>query len=88
MNRYPQLIEINQRGHSFQVYVNNNDEDSFWKNYRTGEWEPETLDFILSHVKYGWFLDIGSWIGPVSLLMAGKYAKVISVDFDPLAVKN
>jgi FkbM family methyltransferase len=60
-------------------------EEEFWDYYTDGKWEPDNLDFMLAHVRAGTFLDIGAWIGPVSLLMSRFYEKVIAVDFDPVS---
>lgn len=60
-------------------------EDDFWDLYASRKWEYDYLNFMLANRHGRVFLDVGSWIGPVSLLMAGYYDKVVSVDLDPVA---
>lgn len=70
---------------NFKVYLHTDAHQTFWNNYSMGKWEETTLNFLLENKRDGYFLDIGSWIGPVSLLMSNFYEKVISVDLDPEA---
>jgi FkbM family methyltransferase len=63
-------------------------EENFWNLFAAGKWEPEYLFFMVNNRKGKVFLDIGSWIGPVTLLMSKHYDEVLSVDFDPVAIKS
>lgn len=76
---------VKTHNHSFSVYVNNDIETHFWEQFSNNQWEPESINFYFSKKRKGVFLDIGSWIGPVSLPMSQLYEKVYSVDFDPVA---
>jgi FkbM family methyltransferase len=79
---------ISIEGQRFDVEAFSGKEEHFWNAYESGEWERTALKFMLEHRKGAVFLDIGSWIGPVSLLMSKYYEKVITVDFDPVANKS
>lgn len=58
----------------------------FWKKYYAGLWEPETKAWIQKMLKPGdTFLDIGAWIGPVTMWALECEAKVIAVEPDPVA---
>lgn len=70
---------------SFLTIVDSPSEEIFWEKYCTGNWESTLLNFLVQHANGGVFLDIGSWIGPISLLMAKHYEKVIAIDLDPVA---
>jgi FkbM family methyltransferase len=60
----------------------------FWTDLNSGNWERETFEVIDYFVKDGSrTLDIGCWIGPISLYMAAKGARVYSIDPDPVAYK-
>jgi FkbM family methyltransferase len=78
-----QLIEFENR--KFYVSPNSKLEEDFWNLYSSKKWEYDYLLFMLANRNGKVFLDIGSWIGPVSLLMASCYEKVVSIDFDPVA---
>ncbi len=60
----------------------------FWSGLNSGAWERETFEVIDYFVKDGSrTMDIGCWIGPISLYMAAKGAQVYSIDPDPVAYK-
>lgn len=62
------------------------DWDAFWRNYTAGLWEPETRDLLHELLKPGdLFVDIGAWIGPVTLWALECGAKVIAIEPDPVA---
>ena len=58
----------------------------FWKLYDDGEWEPETKE-VLSRFLYpgSIFVDIGAWIGPVTMWALELGADVIAIEPDPVA---
>lgn len=64
----------------------------FWSCYESG-WEDDThhaLDLLLSHYAeneepYPDFIDIGAWVGPISLWIADRCPKVIAMEPDPHA---
>jgi len=59
----------------------------FWDRLEHSEWEPETLSalnqFICSEGSL--LIDVGAWIGPVSLYAAAGGAKVVAFEPDPIA---
>jgi FkbM family methyltransferase len=79
---------VKYRELEFLVECNSELEQAFWEKFTNEGWEKTNLDFLLDHVRGGYFLDIGSWIGPISLLMSRRYQKVIAVDFDIVANRS
>ncbi len=62
---------------------------SFWQFYDAGSWEPETQALVRSVLKPGdLFLDIGAWIGPVTLWALDCGASVIAIEPDPVALQE
>jgi FkbM family methyltransferase len=61
----------------------------FWAKFEAGEWEPDTLTLIDRYVgEHGALLDIGAWIGPLSLYACSKGGRAIAVEPDPIAAFN
>lgn len=59
----------------------------FWDLYRQDGWEPETQALVRANLKPGdLFLDIGAWIGPVTLWALDCGAFVIAIEPDPVAL--
>lgn len=60
----------------------------FWDElYRPGLWEPGTRALIEEILRPGdLFVDIGAWIGPVTLWALQRGSSVIAVEPDPLAL--
>ena len=60
----------------------------FWESISTKPWETGTFDVIDQFVQPGDSVaDIGCWMGPISLYLAGKGARVYAADPDPTAYK-
>jgi FkbM family methyltransferase len=63
--------------------------NSFWKSVERGEWEPYTFEvldrFVTSETNV---IDIGAWIGPVTLYAAHTAKHVYAVEPDPVAFKE
>lgn len=60
---------------------------SFWQRLREGHWEPGLLRFLAARLGPSTtLLDLGAWVGPVSLLAAACGARVIAVEADPVAL--
>lgn len=58
----------------------------FWEHYDNGTWEPETKAVLERFLKPGdLFVDIGAWIGPVSLWALELGADVVAYEPDPVA---
>ena len=59
--------------------------DPFWDTCEGG-WEATTFDVLASQMGAGsTFVDVGSWIGPMTLVAASCGAKVIAYEPDPTA---
>lgn len=59
---------------------------AFWGPLWERGWEQETLDVVDAFVKPGTtFVDVGAWIGPISMWAARLGAKVVAAEPDPVA---
>ncbi|WP_448950281.1 FkbM family methyltransferase [Labrys neptuniae] len=77
------LRRVALAGARFQVA---DDKESFWDKAESGSWEPETLACLADLVGPGTLLiDIGGWIGPISLTAAALGAQVLAFEPDPRA---
>lgn len=62
------------------------DQPTFWDRMEAGRWEPGTLAVLTPLLGPDTtFLDLGAWVGPLSLLAAAHGARVVAVDADPAA---
>jgi FkbM family methyltransferase len=63
--------------------------NAFWKSVEAGEWEPYTFEvldrFVTSETNV---IDIGAWIGPVTLYASKTAKHVYAVEPDPVAFKE
>lgn len=57
----------------------------FWTRHFGGSWESGTKAAVDRLVRGGTFVDIGAWIGPVSLWAQRRGAFVLAVEPDPMA---
>lgn len=58
----------------------------FWDHWQKGEFEPETLQIIDRFVTPGsTFIDVGAWLGNVSLWAERLHAHVVAIEPDPVA---
>lgn len=61
--------------------------EQFWTRYEAGQWEGHTKALVDEILNPGdLFVDIGAWIGPVSLWALEREANVIAVEPDPMAL--
>ena len=59
----------------------------FWEVFAKDGWEPETKALVEEVLEPGdLFVDIGAWIGPVSLWAKACGAQVIAIEPDPVAL--
>ncbi len=73
-------------GHAFAV---DDEKPSFWQRAADGAWEADFLaDLVASLGPGDLLLDIGGWVGPVSLLAASCGAQVIALEPDPAAARQ
>ena len=69
------------------------EEHDFWAIYEQG-WEDDThhtLDELLKRYSdtnnsYPSFIDVGAWVGPISLWMSDRCPKIVAVEPDPTAL--
>jgi FkbM family methyltransferase len=58
----------------------------FWTLFATGAWEPHLDTILAEHLTpQTTMVDVGAWIGPVSLIASRLCRKVIAVEPDPVA---
>jgi FkbM family methyltransferase len=70
-------------GQTFNVMAGRH--DRFWDTCEGG-WEATTFDVLTSRLGAGsTFVDVGAWIGPMSLVAAACGARVIAYEPDPAA---
>jgi FkbM family methyltransferase len=75
--------EVTRRGVSWRVDAP--DGYDFWSEWEKG-WEQPTLDAVERFCgPGGTFVDVGAWIGPVSL-WAARLGPVLAVEPDPVAI--
>lgn len=81
----PRLIRVGDV--CFHVSSAPSSNQGFWSKLESGVWEPGTVA-LLSTVLDGdsVFVDVGTWIGPTSLLAAARGASVHSYECDPVAI--
>ena len=59
----------------------------FWDLFEADGWEPETQALVRATLKAGdLFVDIGAWIGPVTLWALDCGAEAIAIEPDPVAL--
>ena len=65
----------------------NDRHESWWNNVSDNTWEPYTFDIIDKYVtKNSVCIDLGAWIGPVSLYLGQKSKCVYSIEPDVEAI--
>src|SRR5262245_59009134 len=57
----------------------------FWEDHFSYDWEAGTKRVVDRFVDGGTFVDVGAWVGPVSLWAATRGARVIAAEPDPAA---
>ncbi|HEX3088213.1 MAG TPA: FkbM family methyltransferase [Ilumatobacteraceae bacterium] len=70
-------------GRTFNVVAGHH--EGFWDDCEAG-WEATTFDVLTARLSAGSiFVDVGSWIGPMTLVAASCGARVIAYEPDPTA---
>jgi FkbM family methyltransferase len=60
--------------------------EGFWNLFTSRRWEPATIDVLERHLGTGrQFVDIGAWIGPLTLLALAMGSDVLAFEPDPVA---
>ena len=73
---------------NIELKVINTTNKVFWKDYFSG-WENSTFDFISKHIsKEKTFIDIGAWIGPISLIASFTSKQCICFEPDRIAYEE
>ena len=86
MTEARQTLETTLHGERFTVAADRPDIAAFWQRAEAGGWETDTLDFIDRHVDANTvFVDIGAWIGPISLYASRRAQRVLALEPDPVA---
>jgi FkbM family methyltransferase len=79
----PDVRTVTVGGRTFNVVAGLHDQ--FWATCEGG-WEATTFDVLTSHLHAGsTFVDVGAWIGPMTLVAAACGAKVVAYEPDPNA---
>jgi FkbM family methyltransferase len=70
-----------------QRIVVDDDQPTFWDRVEAGGWEPGTLRILDRRLgPKTRFLDIGAWVGPLTLHAAALGAEVVALEADPAAL--
>lgn len=74
------------------IKIDSSDKHANWFNFMkvhyTKKWEQETFDILDRFANNNKVLiDIGSWVGPISLYYANKYRYIYSIEADKESVK-
>ena len=68
------------------IYVDD-DQPTFWDRVESGAWEVGTIEVLGALLGPGrLFLDVGAWVGPLTLHAAALGAEVVAVEADPAAL--
>jgi FkbM family methyltransferase len=66
--------------------VRRDEQAPFWDRVSDGTWEPHSFTVLDDHLAPGlWYVDVGAWIGPLSLYAAGLGARCLAFEPDPVA---
>lgn len=79
---------MNIQFRDISFYVDDSQHAAFWDYLSSGKWESDSFNILDDFVTEGsCFVDLGCWIGPLSLYAAAKGANVHAIDPDPEAYK-
>lgn len=79
-------MNIDLHGRPVRVVSATPGAEAFWRKVGEGRWETDTFEFVDRHVDADTvFVDIGAWIGPISLYAAPVARQVIALEPDPVA---
>ena len=81
---------VNKNNISFSVKENQIENDkSFWDRINNNIWEEHTFNYLDKYLSVDKnFIDIGAWIGPISLYSSFKCKRCFSFEPDPLAFSS
>lgn len=79
---------VTRRGRSYRVFDDFTAWD-FWSVFASSAWEPELDDILTDYLTpESCFVDVGAWVGPVTLIAAGLCQQVCAVEPDPVAFER
>lgn len=82
-------MQIVLQGVPFTVAADRPEAAKFWRKANSGRWEADTFDFIRRHAGPDLtFVDIGAWIGPMTIFASKHAGRVIALEPDPVAHKD
>jgi FkbM family methyltransferase len=85
----PSALTVTIGGHPILVSTRLPGRGDFWRKAEAGGWESSTLRFVRDTTDEDTtFVDIGAWIGPVSLLAGARAKRVIAIEPDPVAASE
>lgn len=71
------------------TFITNDQNIEFWEKFNNGDWEKETFQILDNNINSSNIIvDIGAWIGPISLYLASKVKYCYSFEPDPKAYSN
>jgi FkbM family methyltransferase len=77
-------VELN--GRRYRVAGRRRESAAFWDAAAQGRWEDDTFRFLDAVTDPGSVLvDVGAWIGPLSLYASPRVARVLAIEPDPVA---
>jgi len=87
-----EIDEVNAYGHNFKFDKKANKDigsyDYVLKGLKNQSWELDTFLVLANHSnKEKSVLDIGAWIGPITMYCSNLYKEVISIEADLVALK-
>lgn len=79
------LRQIHKNDTSFRVSEN----QDYWDSFESNSWEPSTFSILDKILLPNYtMVDIGAWIGPITLYSSFKVKKCYSFEPDPVAFKE
>ncbi len=79
------MRQISKKGATFLV----NHSNEFWDSFEDNSWEPDTINILDNYLNsQDTFIDIGAWIGPITLYAGLKVKKCYSFEPDPAAYEE
>ena len=79
------MYRVTRKNTTFDIYESEIVSQNFWRN-RFETWEDDTFDFMFKYLdKNKTFIDIGAWIGPLSLVASFHSKKCICYEPDIVA---
>ncbi len=81
------MIQISKNNYIFTVTSSHH--EGMWTLLQEGQWEPESFQILDRFLKPDdVVIDVGAWIGPLSLYAAHRVKQVYSLEPDPVAFQE